>query len=76
MQLPNMWRNSALHLAKIDCCVKTLHKAPTLTVPEAWLVAKIINMDETPIFLDTSNRNWGGRPVFFARREGGGEDGE
>jgi hypothetical protein len=65
-----------VHLAKIDCCVKTLHKAPTLTVPEAWLVAKSINMDETPIFLDTSNRNWGGRPVFIVRREGGGEDGD
>jgi hypothetical protein len=56
--------------------VKTLHKAPTLTVPEAWLVAKSINMDETPIFLDTSNRNWGGRPVFIVRREKGGENGD
>jgi hypothetical protein len=33
-------------------------------------------MDETPIFFDTSNRNRGGRPVFIARREGGGEDGD
>ncbi len=30
--MPNMLRNSAVHLAKIDCCVKTLHKAPTLTL--------------------------------------------
>jgi hypothetical protein len=59
-----MSRNSAVHLAKIDCCVKTLHKAPTLTVPEAMLVAKfpkkgiiIINMDETGLFIDRSNRN-------------------
>jgi len=69
-----MPKKSAAQPAKIDCCVKTLHKAPTLTVPEAMLVAKIFNMDETPIFLDTSNRNQGGRPVFIARREGAGWD--
>ena len=44
-QLPNMSQNSAAHLARVEHAVKTLLKAPNLTVPEAMYLAKFLEED-------------------------------
>ena len=40
-----MSQNSAAHLARVEHAVKTLLKAPNLTVPEAMYLAKFLEED-------------------------------
>ena len=40
-----MYQNSAAHLARVEHAVKTLLKAPSLTVPEAMYLAKFSKND-------------------------------
>ena len=67
-----MPKKSAAQPAKIDCCVKTLHKAPTLTVPEAMLVGKIFNSMKLLYF---STRATGIREATQFPSRGGREQG-
>ena len=56
--LPNMSKKSAALEAKFEIAVKTLLKAPNLTVQEAMLVAKLVSGQVLLQYTDTQRRGW------------------
>jgi hypothetical protein len=53
-----MSKKSAAFEAKFEITVKTLLKAPNLTVQEAMLVAKLVSGQVLLQYTDTQRRGW------------------